>query len=84
MTTNKMVNFALREFIAQDMLALKRELEESLKALNRARQSDPDFESAIDAAVQAEVRIKDDPADGTIDVAAPGSATATVRGFLSA
>ncbi|MCF3650057.1 CopG family ribbon-helix-helix protein [Synoicihabitans lomoniglobus] len=63
---NKLVNEAVAEYVTRHALQTDEALQDILRSLGAYRQSDPDFEHAIDAAVAAEAsrRSHEDPAEG--------------------
>jgi predicted transcriptional regulator len=65
---NKLVNEAIREYVARRTLELESELEATLEDLRAYRRRDPDFEQSIARFIDAEVSAKDDPAEGSVFV----------------
>lgn len=63
---NQLANEALREFVAKRTLEVENELESTLEELRAYRRSDPNFERAIAAFVEAEVTADHDPAEGRV------------------
>ena len=63
---NQLANQAIKEFVARRIVEVENELESTLADLRAYRKSDPDFERAMIAVVEAEVAAKDDPAEGTV------------------
>lgn len=84
MPVNKLVNQALQQFVAREVLLIQEDLETSLEALRRLRDSDPDFERAIETAARAELSTADDPAQGEIQVPEDSGTTALVRRMVRA
>ena len=66
MSLNQLANQAIREFVARRTLEVEGELESTLEDLRAYRKSDPNFERAIAAVVEAEIAAKHDPAEGRI------------------
>lgn len=83
-TMNKLINQALLQFVAKENFVVQEELEASLNLLRQYRESDPDFERAIDGVVSAELSTDNDPAQGTIVLPEDYEATTLVRSLLSA
>lgn len=63
---NQLVNEALGEFVHRRTLEVENELVSTLKDLRAYRESDPNFERAIKAFVEAEASTEYDPAEGRI------------------
>jgi hypothetical protein len=63
---NRLVNEAIREYVAKYTMEAEHELESSLEDLRAYRKSDPRFERAIEAFAEAELTVKEDPAEGTV------------------
>ena len=63
---NHLANEAIRAFVARRTLEVENELESTLEDLRAYRKSDPDFERAIAAFVEAEMTAKHDPAEGRV------------------
>src|SRR4051794_1707280 len=63
---NQLANEAIREYVAKRTREVENELESTLADLRAYRKSDPDFERAIDAVVDAEAMAESDPAEGRI------------------
>lgn len=63
---NKLANEAIREYVARRSIELERELETTLEDLRAYRRRDPDFEQSIAKFVEAELSVKDDPAEGSV------------------
>ncbi|MCH8238175.1 MAG: hypothetical protein IIC06_08380 [Proteobacteria bacterium] len=63
---NMLVNEALGEFVLKRTLEVENELVSTLKDLRAYRESDPNFEHAIKAFVEAEASAEHDPAEGRI------------------
>lgn len=66
---NQLVNEAVRAYVKHRSELLEKDLETALARLRAYRQSDPDFEDAIERVAKAEAQSgKDDPAEGTMVV----------------
>lgn len=65
---NKLVNEAIREYVARRTLTLTSELESTLEDLRAYRERDPDFDQAIAQFADAELAARSDPAEGTVFV----------------
>jgi predicted transcriptional regulator len=63
---NKLANEAIREYVARRSHALERELESTLEDLRAYRKRDPDFAQSIDKFIEAELAVRDDPAEGSV------------------
>jgi predicted transcriptional regulator len=63
---NQLANQAIKEFVAKRVVEAEEDLEATLEDLRAYRKRDPDFERAIAAVVEAEVAMKDDPAEGRV------------------
>jgi len=63
---NQLANQAIKEFVAKRIVEVEDDLESTLEDLRAYRKRDPDFESAIAEFVEAEVTVKDDPAEGRV------------------
>ena len=63
---NKLANEAIREYVARRALSLERELETTLEDLRAYRKRDPNFEKSIGKFIEAELSVKDDPAEGSV------------------
>ena len=63
---NKLANDAIREYVARRTLDLERELESTLEDLRAYRKRDPNFEQSIAKFIEAELSVKDDPAEGSV------------------
>lgn len=61
---NQLVNEAVRDFVARRSKEVEIDLEVTLEALRAYRKNDPNFERAIEDYVDAEVSLKEDPAEG--------------------
>ena len=83
-TVNKLINQALVQYVESESLVVQEELEASLQALKRYRESDPDFEKAIDQVASAELSTVDDSAQGVVDSPADKTTTTLVRNLLGA
>ena len=81
---NKLATLALQQFVAAETRSLEAELEASLAALKVYRDSNPEFETAIDGIVVAELSTANDPAQGEVIEAGDSETTAKVRSLLSA
>jgi len=79
---NKIVNEAVREYLARQTAKVENELTETLKDLRAYRKRDPDFKNAIAAFADAEVSASGDPAEGRVVKKSAGPAQAAVRGLL--
>lgn len=79
---NQLANDAIKEFVARRTLEVERELEATLDELRAYRRSDPDFERAIEAVVQAEATATHDPAEGRA-VEQPGRTETAVLKILN-
>jgi hypothetical protein len=79
---NKLVNEALRDFVARRASEVESDLQQVLQRVRACRRSDPKFEKAISAFAAAEARLdSEDPVEGEAKPKA-GSAQAMVRGLL--
>ncbi|MFZ2103243.1 MAG: hypothetical protein WAU86_22040 [Oricola sp.] len=83
-TMNKLVNQAIRQYVASETLLVQEELEASLEEIKRYRKSDPDFEKAIGQVAAAELSTDHDPAQGVVEYPEGFETTKLVRGLLSA
>lgn len=83
-TMNKLVNQALLQFVAKETLVVQEELEASLNSLRQYRETDPNFEQAIEEVVSAELSTDNDPAQGEIEFPEDYETTSLVRSLLSA
>ena len=63
---NSLANEAISEFVVKGTLEAESDLEASLEDLRAYRKSDPDFEKAIAAFVEAETTAEHDPAEGRV------------------
>ena len=63
---NNLVDEAIRDFVARRTMEVENDLEASLEDLRAYRKSDPDFEQAIAGFVDAEMTVKNDPAEGRV------------------
>lgn len=63
-TMNKLINQALRQYVAKETLVVQEELEASLNSLKQYRGDDPNFERAIEKVISAELSTDNDPAQG--------------------
>ena len=79
---NQLANDALREYVARRTLEVEQELEATLEDLRAYRRSDPGFERAIEAIVQAEAANESDPAEGRVVREGEGAESA-VRKLLN-
>ncbi len=70
---NKLVNEAIREYVARRLLVLESELESTIEDLRAYRQRDPDFEQSIARFADAEAAASNDPAEGTVFVEKAGT-----------
>ena len=61
---NQLVNEAVRDFVARRSQEVEADLEATIEKLRAYRKSDPHFERAIADYVDAEVSLKEDPAEG--------------------
>jgi hypothetical protein len=78
---NRLANEAIREYVAKRTPKVEEELESTLADLRAHRKSDPDFERAISAVVNAEVTTQSDPAEGRI-VSSVGPGEEAILGVL--
>lgn len=80
---NKLINEALRGFIAKRSNELEADLKENLRRLKAYRTKDADFESVIDKFVEAEITLAgEDPVEGQRKPPAVGPAQTIVREIL--
>lgn len=79
---NKLVNEALAEFVVKRSLEVENDLEATLADLRAYRKSDPKFNRAITAFVEAEATGTHDPAEGHI-VSRVGPTESKLRELLS-
>jgi predicted transcriptional regulator len=63
---NKLVNEAVREYVARRSKQAEDELASTLEDLRALRRRDPDFELSIAKFIEAELAVKDDPAEGSV------------------
>jgi predicted transcriptional regulator len=63
---NQLANDALREYVDRRIGEVEDDLESTLADLRAYRKSDPNFDRAIAEFVEAEVNLKDDPAEGKL------------------
>jgi predicted transcriptional regulator len=61
-----LVGEAIKEYLARRARKAESDLEASLEDLRAYRKSDPDFEQSFERFIEAELRLKDDPAEGTV------------------
>lgn len=78
---NKLVNEAMRDYVAHRISEVEVDLASTLEDLRTYHQSDPDFDRSIAAFVEAEVSTTDDPAEGTV-VAEAGPARKKILKLL--
>jgi predicted transcriptional regulator len=57
---------AIKEYLARRARKAEADLGSTLEDLRAYRKSDPDFEQSIAKFIQAELSVKDDPAEGTV------------------
>ena len=57
---------AIKEYLARRARKAEADLGSTLEDLHALRTSDPDFEQSIARFIQAELSVKDDPAEGTV------------------
>jgi predicted transcriptional regulator len=76
---NRLVNEAVKHYVARRSRDVERELEESLANLRAYRELDPDFEQAIAAFAKAEVSAED-PFEGQVAEYPAGSRAGRSRG----
>ncbi len=79
---NKLANDALGEYVARRTLEVEDKLESTLEDLRAYRKSDPNFDRAIAAFVEAEAAVEHDPAEGQT-VSRIGPVESKVRELLS-
>ncbi|MHA1598768.1 MAG: hypothetical protein ACTSV1_08610 [Alphaproteobacteria bacterium] len=79
---NKLANEALGEYVARRTRDVENDLQATLDDLRAYRKSDPDFERAIDAFVEAEATGAGDPVDGRAEEQS-GPVETTIRELLS-
>ena len=63
---NSLADQALKELLAKLTLEVESDLEASLEELRAYRKNDPNFERAIAEAVDAEMTVEHDPAEGHV------------------
>src|SRR5438874_12234022 len=63
---NQLANEAIREYVAKRAVEVEEELESTPTELRAYRKSDPEFERAISAVVDAAATAESDPAEGRI------------------
>ena len=79
---NQLANEAIAEFVARRIREVENELESTLEDLRAYRRRDPDFERAIDAVVEAEATVQEDPAEGKV-TDEPGGTEAALLDLLN-
>ncbi len=84
MTKNKLINIVLSQYASKEILVVQKELEGSLAMLKRYRETDPNFEKAINEVVNAELSTDSDPAEGEVELPEDYETTALVRELLNA
>lgn len=63
---NRLANEAIKEYVAKRILEVEAELASTLEDLRAYRKGDPDFEQSIANFIDAELTVKDDPAEGSV------------------
>lgn len=81
---NRLINEAVKLYVAQRGRQVERELEATLLALQEYRRKDSDFERSIDAFVNAEAQLAGyDPAEGQ-PISSEGSVQTEIQHLLHA